>query len=149
MNKVYKNIYILFWGFIPIFFVYGFLNLEEYLGIDIHDTYFVFSVIYTALWQSLLFFMFGLTYYLFYNKNRYEPINSLSILHISLTLIGLSILFFMPEFQYKLPVENTTDMLENLRSSKNNESIKLYSALGVFIAQLLFLVNLLVVLFRK
>ena len=136
-------------GIYPHFFVYGFLSFEAYIGFDFYDTYFLISVIQVALWQSLLFFMFGLTYYLFYNRDKFKPENSLSILHILLTLIGLSILFFMPEFQYKLPIESAVDMQENLKGSKFNESIKFYSALAVFIAQLLFLVNLIVALFRK
>ena len=149
MNKILKNIHWLFWGFIPIFCVYAFLNFEEYIDVNIHDTFILVSIVQIVLWQSILFFMFGLAYYLFYKTDKFKPIDSLSISHMLLTLIGLSILFFMPEFQYKLPIESTFDLQKNLRDRKITEYIKFYSALAVFIAQFLFIANFFTALFRK
>ena len=153
LSNILKNIHWLFWGlalFTLIYGVYVHINLaDSALDINIHDTMFVISTAYILAFQSGVFFMFGLAYYLIYNKDKFNPLDSLSVLHILLTLIGLSVLFFMPDFQHKLPVESVIDMQENSRGFKMNEKIKMYSALGVFIAQLLFLVNLFVALFRK
>ena len=153
MNKILKNIHLLFWGFTLFFLIYGIyvhVKIEDSaLDFNIHDTMFVISAIYVIAFQALLFLIFGFAYYVFYNTDRYKPINLLSVVHIVLTIVGLSVLFFTPDFEYKLPVESTTDILENLKGSRNNNNIKAFSGLGVFIAQKLFLVNLFVAIFRK
>ncbi len=153
MNRILKNIHWVFWGLTIFSLIYGVYvhtkMADSALDISLHDTFFLISTVYIIAFQSLIFFMFGLAYYSFYNKDRYKPIDLLSIMHVVLTLIGLSFLFFIPEFEYKLPVESTADMYANSRGSKINSNIKTYSALGVFVGQLIFLVNLFVSIFRK
>lgn len=153
LNNILKNIHWLFLGlalFTLIYGVYVHINLaDSALDINIHDTMFVISTAYILAFQSGVFFMFGLTYYSFYKIDKYKPIDSLSILHIVLTIIGLGVIFFMPEFQHKLPVESTADMYANSKGLRFNYNVKAFSALGVFVAQILFLVNLFVALFRK
>lgn len=133
-----------------IYGVYVHLKMaDSALDVNIHDTMFVVSSVHVIAFEAVLFFMFGLAYYLFYNTDKYKPLDSLSVVHILLTIVGLGVLFFMPEFQYKLPVESTADILENLRSSKMNNNIKASSGIGVFVGQILFLINLFVAIFRK
>lgn len=153
MNKILKNIHWLFWGltlFSLIYGIYVYANLSDLaLDIFIDDTIFVISTAYTLAFQSVVFFMFGLAYYLFYNKERYKPIDSLSIIHIVLTVLGLGVLFFMAKFLNKMPWDSTGDIYETLRMNRIKSKIKEYSGLGVFVGQILFLLNLFVAIFRK
>jgi len=153
VNKILKNIHWLFWTlafFSLIYGVYVHINLADLaLDIFIDDTMLVISTAYVLAFQSGVFFMFGLAYYLFYNKEIYKPVDSLSIIHIVLTVFGLSILFFMSKFLNRMPLDSAGDIYETLRMNRVKSNIKEFSGLGVFGAQILFLVNLFVSIFRK
>ncbi len=153
MNKILKKVHWLFWGlalFSLIYGVYVYAKLTNLaLDIFIDDTIFVISTAYVLAFQSGIFFMFGLAYYLFYNKERYKPVDSLSIIHIVVTIVGLVVLFFMLEFLNKLPLDGAENIQETLSMNRMKSNIKEFSGFGVFVVQILFLINLFVAIFRK
>ncbi len=140
MDKILKDIHWLFWGFALVSLVYGIygrINMSQStLDFIIHDTYFIISSVHVLTFQSVLLFIVGFIYYIFYNSSRFKPVPILSVVHALLTLVGLSLLFFIP-------------MIKNRLSLVNMNEIVLVSAFGVLLTQILFLVNLFIAVLRK
>ena len=110
---------------------------------------FVISSLHVVVFFSLLFFVTGLCYHFSYKSDKYKAVDTLTIIHVALTFVGLGLIFFVPEYTYELPAESVIDMKENLRKSKLYDTIKIYSSMSVFIAQPTLLLNLIISIFRK
>ena len=149
MQKILKNIHLLFWGTIPIFLLYGFTQFDKLIDVNIHDTMFVFPVKYIAFVLSFLFFITGLGYYLSYQSGTFRPVNVLTMLHVVFITTGLLVLFLLPEYPYDLSVENATDIEENRKVTNRYEDMRFYSWMGILLAQLILLLNLTISIFRK
>lgn len=149
MSRILKHIHLLFWVCIPIFLLYTFFNSDAVIDINIHDTMFVIAIKHAMIFGSFVLFIIGLVYYLSYQSNKFRLFNSLTIFHALVTFVGLIILFLIPKFQYELPVDGTKDMLENLRKLQLNNVAMQYSVAGVVFAQLVFIINLTIGIFRR
>ncbi len=136
---------LLFWGLIPLILIYGFLNREEALDINIYDSYFIFQLYFVLIPLCLYLYLVGLGYYLSYHSNTFKPLNFLTITHVFLTVIGLLILFFVPQS----PSFYSNDLNANARYIMLYQNLRKFAVLGVVFAQIMFLINLTISIFRK
>jgi len=143
-NLLKKTPYI-FWGAIPFLIFYVFINSDKLIDINIKDTYFVMSIYMLIVPLILLLFSTGLAYYLAYYSENFEPVSSLTIIHVLITFSCLAILFFAPRGADIEP----SKMIENLENYRLYEDLFEYSVTGLIIAQVIFIINLVLSLFRR
>lgn len=93
--------------------------------------------------------MTGLGYYLAYYSEKFKPIGLLTIMHIILFFIGLIILIKSPIFEQIHPAKDGFDLKENLRIIRLNSNLKFYATWSFLTAQILFLMNLTISIFRR
>ena len=90
-----KKVAFLFWGLIPILLVYILFTFNDYIDINIQDTYVAFPKYLVVVLVILLFFTTGLGYYLAYYSEKFTPVKVLTIFHVILLFTGnASSLFF-------------------------------------------------------
>lgn len=144
MNKLLKNTHLLFWGFIPIFLLYGFLNYEKTIDINIHDTMFVVAAFHLMILISIIFFTIGFVYYRSYKKEKLKLNDSLTVLHIIVTIIGL-LLVLLFSFKSFSSVGWHTDVSKYMLY----ENYKLLTIFIIVVTQPIFLINFISGIFRK
>lgn len=88
MNNIIEKPHLIFLLAIPIILLFGILNGDNVLDINIHDTYFVFLYIHFALLISMLFGIIGFGYWIMQKMNR-KLSKWLNWTHIGLTFGGL------------------------------------------------------------
>ena len=145
MSKLIKKVPLLFWGLIPLILIYGFFNREEALDVNVYDSYFIFQLYFVLIPLCLYMYLVGLGYYLSYNSNKFKPLDFLTITHVFLTVIGLLILYFVPQF----PSFHSNDLNANVRNIMLYQNLRKFAVLGVVFAQIVFLINLTIGIFRK
>lgn len=136
MKRLLKNTHLLFWGFIPIFLLYGFLNYKEAIDINIHDTMFVIATLHFMVFISIIFFVIGFTYYNSYKKGKLKLNNSLTVLHTIITIAGL-LLVFIFSFKSFSQVGWHSDVSKYMLY----ENYKLLTIFIIVLVQLLFIFN--------
>ncbi|QCX39470.1 hypothetical protein FF125_13865 [Aureibaculum algae] len=145
MSKLIKKVPLLFWGLIPLILIYGFFNREEALDVNVYDSYFIFQLYFVLIPLCLYLYLVGLGYYLSYNSNKFKPLGFLTITHVILTVIGLLILFFVPQYTSF----HSNDLNANVRNIMLYQNLRKFAVLGVVFAQIVFLINLTIGIFRK
>ncbi len=139
MNWISKKTYLLFWFVIPYLLGVGLLFRNSAIDIQLHDTYLVLSILHIGIVQSIMCALFGLVYWRL-RERRLMP--WATVIHVLVTII----------FAVKL--------MGNLGPSARryaNIPVSGYSTWDIFIllaaiwglAQLLFLVNVVVGLVRE
>ncbi len=144
--KQLKKVSFLFWGSIPLLLLYGFVNFDEVVDINIHDTMFVVPQFFVLIPLMIIFFSTGIGYHLSYYSEKFKPLNVLTILHVLLIFIGLAILFTIPQFPENGYLRDGRYDFESLRAL---ERIRTYSIFGILLAQIIFLLNMVISLFRR
>ena len=144
-----KKIPFLFWGLIPLLLIYILFTHDKYIDINIHDTYFVLPQYFLVLLVILILFVTGLGYYLVYYSDKFKPVETLTIIHVVLFFMGLIILINSPIFEQIHPVKDGFELKDNLRRESLNSDLKFYATWSLLIAQVVFLINLTISLFRK
>ncbi|RPD98665.1 hypothetical protein EGM88_05605 [Aureibaculum marinum] len=149
MNRWISKVPFLFWGLIPLLLIYILFTYDKYTDINIHDTYFVLPQYFFVLLLIVILFVTGLGYYLAYYSEKFKPIGLLTIMHIILFFIGLIILIKSPIFEQIHPAKDGFDLKENLRIIRLNSNLKFYATWSFLTAQILFLMNLTISIFRR
>ncbi len=93
----------------------------------------------------LLLFSIGLAYYLVYYSEKFKPVSLLTIIHILITFSCLAILFFAPRSADIEP----SKVIYSLEKIRFYDDLYKYSVISLIIAQGLFVVNLILSLFRR
>lgn len=140
---------------ILVFFI-GLIGGDTTLDINIHDTYFVFTLFHFSVLISAILFFNSLIYLSLQKLNR-KPIRFLSILHVTFTGISLAILFF--SIYYYIPYITQNELTRNYYENYSNSifyGLSYYNITITFswIAFLIALVvifplNFIIALFRK
>ena len=81
---------------IPIIILFGILNRNEMLDINVHDTYFVFSQIDLTILISILFGIIGIGYWMMLKANR-KLSKWLNLIHITLTFGGILLIWILAQ----------------------------------------------------
>jgi len=142
MNSLFRNPFILFWGCIPVVLLFGLINKDENLYINIHDTYFVISHLHVAHLTALISGFIGLLYWLFYKWNKVLSL-LLNQIHVLLTVLGPFLIWIFLSFHRDIVPD--LNLQEIQFYSDFNQWIRLAALLILVIvvfAQLIFLINL-------
>jgi heme/copper-type cytochrome/quinol oxidase subunit 1 len=150
MNSFFKKvkIYYYFWIVSVLILMIGFSRSEETSDINIHDTYFVIASLHLAYLLSFSYFLLGLGYYLVEKVFKRNLVKSLSIIH-SLILIGSFIIYWLMLFYYQLKPKNEIFPLLDDGSYTMNSMIIYNSLLIIFVAQPIYVINIVIAFFRK
>ena len=142
MKPIYFNQpYQLFFGCIPLICLLATILPVKAVDIQFHDTYFVFALTHLAIPISILLAGIGTLYWLFRQK---EMIDGITLFHTVLTILPVLLLFIWVGFSSENAVSNDIE----------EETIGLYwlyliAILLFLLGQILFLVNLLIALFKE
>ena len=96
MNLISKKPHLIFLFSIPIIILFGILNRNEILDINVHDTYFVFSPIDLTILISILFGIIGIGYWIMLKANR-KLSKWLNLIHITLTFGGILLIWIFAQ----------------------------------------------------
>lgn len=145
MNWISEKAYVPFLVLISIILVIGFINRNETLDINVHDTYFVINNLHLTILLSILLGIIALGYFLS-GIFSIPLINWMTISHVLSTLLGILLIIIL--FKVQMNLEPKTGNIEFfLKYSKiiKRINIALFSILGLTIlSQLLFLINVII-----
>ncbi|HEA80925.1 MAG TPA: hypothetical protein ENI01_10740 [Maribacter sp.] len=133
------------WILIPVILLIGFLAPNETLDINIHDTYYVISLIHLAELVSILFGITGLGYWIILKLNR-KLINVLTLSHAIITIGGSAILLLTPTFFSHYSTETSFPKFDYL---VEQNMMNLLALLLIVLGLLFFIINILQSLFRR
>lgn len=145
-NKV--RIYHYFWIVSVLILMIGFSQSEEKLDVNIHDTYFVIASLHLAYLLSIGYFLLGLGYWLTGKVFKRNLLKSLTIIH-SVILIGSFIIYWLMFFYYQLKPKNEIFPLLDDGSFTTNIMIIYSCILIIFVAQPIYVINIVIACFRK
>ena len=142
MKPIYFNKpYQLFLASIPLVFLIVTLLPTKVIDLQIHNTYIVIVLIHLAIPISILLAGIGLLYWLFRHK---EMVDWMKLFHTFITIFPILLLLIWVGF----PSEDTeSNYIEGDRIVRN--WFYLTSILLFLLGQILFVINLLIALFKK
>jgi heme/copper-type cytochrome/quinol oxidase subunit 1 len=143
-NKI--KVYHLFWAVAIIVLLIGLILNDGTVDINVHDTYFVISYRIVSFALFLFYILNGLGYWSLIKILKRRPIKPLTIIH-SVILIGSFITYWIIIAYTKYSVKNDPLDLYNYQLQNIFSSVTAF--LIVFVAEPIYIVNLLVGLFRK
>ena len=136
-NKSYQ----LFWGNIPLIWLAVSLLPAEAIDIQVHDTYWVIAYYHLAIPITILLAGIGLLYWLFRKK---QLVQWMTIFHTLITMLPILVLFI----GYGFPSEDGVgDYIEGDAIGRSLFYLSLL--LSFILGQILFVLNLLIALFKK
>ena len=133
MNKLIEKPHLIFLLAIPIILLFGILNADNVLDINIHDTYFVILYIHFAILISILFGLMGIGYWIMQKSNR-KLSKWLNWTHIVLTFGGVLAVWILSNF-YR------TEIMEYEFNNNLNLIITLIILIMIF-GQFIFPINI-------
>jgi heme/copper-type cytochrome/quinol oxidase subunit 1 len=150
MNLKKIKVYHAFWIVAVLILIIGLLqnnDPEAFLDINFHDTYYVIRNLDCTIFLSSCYFLMGLGYWLLQKVFKKQLVKYLTIIH-SVVLIGSFVFYWMVIFYSKLFItENSFPFNNNYIST--NTTLLIEFLLIIFIAMPVYIVNLLIGLFRK
>lgn len=154
MNKISINlrkikIYNLFWLIGLVILMIGLVQnrIEDTtLDINIHDTYFVISHFYVALFLSLAYYLTGLGYWIVQKAMKRKLINVLTIIH-SVILNGSFLVYWLVIGYSKVFLETRFPLFDNYQLI--NETLLILSILILLVGQPIYIINLTIGIFKK
>jgi len=150
MNFKNIKVYNLFWIVATLILLIGLSGIndpDDVFDINVHDTYFVIHHFYAAVVMFLFYFLNGLGYWLIQKVYKKHLITCLTIIH-SIILIGSFIIYWLVIFYSKLiTLRIPFPLFDNYQLI--NLTLVIETVLIIFVAIPLFLINLLIGLFRK
>ena len=145
MNKLFEKPHLLFFISVPIILLIGFFYRDSAIDFNIHDTYFVISDLHLSSLISIIYGIIGIGYWVHLKTNR-KLIKSFVVLHIILT-IGGTITFFGISF---IPVNTFMDSDSSYFDAISRQDFILSMlVLLIFLAQGLYLVNLIIDIYKE
>jgi len=148
MNSFFKKvrIYHYFWIVSISILIIGFSRSEETFDINIHDTYFVIASIHLAYLLSISYLLLGLGYWLVVKILKRNLIKILTIIH-SAILLGSFIIYWIIIFYYQIRPKREFPLFDDY--DVINQTLLISFILIVFVAQPIYMINLLVSIFKK
>ncbi|MBZ4043769.1 cbb3-type cytochrome c oxidase subunit I [Flavobacterium hibisci] len=155
MNKTFINlrkkikIYNLFWLVALIILIIGLIqtsNEDTTFDINIHDTYFVIAHIYGALFLSLAYYLMGLGYWIVQKVMKRKLVRVLTIIHSA--ILNGSFLVYWLVIGYSRAFPNTSFPLFD-NSELINLTLVVLTVLILLIGQPIYIINLIIGIFRK
>ncbi len=145
MYKFPDKPYLIFWWMIPVIMGFGFLNYQNTVDINIHDTYYVTTCLYIAILISFLFAVIGLGYWAVWKLQR-RLFRRLSLIHVAFTIGGTVFLYILQFVSSGLPEE---DAFAHMRYISWIKTVSLLLIFGILLSQLSYLVNIVWALLHK
>ena len=140
MNLISKKPHLIFLFSIPIIILFGILNRNEILDINVHDTYFIFSPIDLTILISILFGIIGIGYWIMLKANR-KLSKWLNLIHITLTFGGILLIWILAQLFRESIMEYNFN---------NNLTFGIYLiALIAFFGQLIYPINIISGIIKK
>ena len=146
MKNFIKKPYKIFWGIIPLILIIGYFYKEESFDLNVHDTYFVIYNDYLSYLISKCFVLIGLFYFTIIKIGR-ELKNWMNLIHSFITIFGLLILKILVDIS-----QNSFFQSKSIYEKNDFDYIKfgiVILVLLIGIAQIIFIVNLIIALFNK
>ncbi len=141
MKKITQKPHFVFWILIPVLLLIGYIDSNETIAINIHDTYFVITMLNLGVLLSIMCGIIGFGYWVVIKLNR-RLVNWLTIIHLIITVISLCLILLIPFF---LPESN-----QGITSLYFDAQVTItLSALVAVCIQSLYLVNIIIALIRK
>ena len=131
----------LFWGSILLIWLAVFLLPAEAIDIQFHDTYLVIAYYHVAIFLTILLAGIGLLYWFFRKK---QLIQWMTIFHTLISMLPILVLFIWNGFPSE---DGVRDYIEGDAISRSIPYLILL--LGFIFGQILFILNLLIALFKK
>ena len=145
MKKLTQSPHLVFWILIPVLFLISYIDSNETIAINIHDTYFVITMLNLGVLLSIFCGIIGLGYWVVFNMKK-KPINWLTILHAMVTIIGFLTILLIPLLSPEL---NQNDPSLTLVYYFDTQVITTLSVLVVISIQLLYPINIIAALVKK
>ena len=140
MNLISKKPHLIFLFSIPIIILFGILNRNEILDINVHDTYFIFSPIDLTILISILFGIIGIGYWIMLKANI-KLSKWLNLIHITLTFGGILLIWILAQLFRESIMEYNFN---------NNLTFGIYLiALIAFFGQLIYPINIISGIIKK
>tara|TARA_R110002051_G_scaffold91370_2_gene160703 strand:- start:23409 stop:23840 length:432 start_codon:yes stop_codon:yes gene_type:complete len=141
MKKITQKPHFVFWILIPVLLLIGYIDSNETIAINIHDTYFVITMLNLGALLSIMCGIIGLGYWVIIKLNR-RLVNWLTIIHLIITVISLCLILLIPFF---LPESN-----QGITSLYFDAQVTItISAVVAVCIQSLYLINIITALIRK
>ena len=140
MSRITNKPHLIFWLSIPLIMLSGFVSSIENLDINIHDTYYIFSLTDLNILISVLFAIIGLGYWIMLKANR-KLSKWLNLIHITLTFGGILLIWILAQL-----------FRESLMEYDFNNNLTLAIHLITFIVvfgQIIYLINIVRGLIKK
>jgi len=150
MNLKKIKVYHLFWIVTVLIIIIGIVqnnNPKVFLDINIHDTYYVMSNFDSTIFISVCFFLMGTGYWIVQKLFKKKLVRFLTLIH-SIILIGSFFLYWIIFFyNRRTQIDSNFPLFDDFQSV----NIVLVSELFliVFIATPIYIINLLIGIFRK
>lgn len=125
---------------IPVILLIGFLNIDAYVNINVHDTYLVLRQLDVAVLISIVFGLIGLSYWMLRKVNR-RLSKRLNLIHMALTVGGILFIWILGQF-YRESIKDY-DFNDNL-----TVTIYVMALIAIF-GQLFFVINIIGGLLKK
>lgn len=145
MKKLNQSPHLVFWILIPVLLLIGYIDSNETIAINIHDTYFVITMPNLGALLSIVCGIIGLGYWIIFILKK-KLINLLTILHGIVTIIGFLTILLIPLLSPEL---NQNDPSLNLEHYFDTQVITTLSVLVVISIQLLYPINIIAALVKK
>lgn len=145
MKKITEAPHIAFWIIIPILLLIPFLNFDKTFEINIHDTYYVFDIIYIAIILSIFSGFIGLGYWVIF-KIKMQLINWLTLVHVIVTISGFLAIIIINLYTPELIQDDSSS---NFASFLGFRTISFYTISILIYTQLFYLFNIIISLFKK
>ncbi|MDX6189866.1 cbb3-type cytochrome c oxidase subunit I [Flavobacterium sp. Fl-318] len=101
MEYIQKNPYFIFLTLIVIFLAIGFLNAEETLDINIHDTYYVISYLHFAVLLSVIYTFLAILYFALI-KLKFPLIKWQISTHVIVSVGGLLLIWIFSQLKREM-----------------------------------------------
>lgn len=145
MKKLIQKPYLIFTLVIPIALLIGIIYGKDELDINVHDTYYVISYFHLSIIVSILFGILLLGYWLMDIANR-KLFKWINWFHIMITITSIIIIFSIPYLPNNTYSPYNSTILDDLKSPS---MLLLLAILFMVLAQLFFVINIIIGVFRK
>jgi heme/copper-type cytochrome/quinol oxidase subunit 1 len=145
MSNITNKPYLIFWLSIPLIMLSGIISSIDDLVFNVHDTYYVFSLLELNILVSILFGIIGLGYWMIIRINKRLSV-WMNLIHIVLTFGGILLIWILGQF-YRKP--ETETLLSDFEINNNLDHAIFIAVLIVISVQVFYLINISLGIIKK
>jgi heme/copper-type cytochrome/quinol oxidase subunit 1 len=141
MNIILEKAYIILWIIIPVILIFGLINSEKTIDVNIYDTYYVVNTFHFAIFLSTYFTILGLVYFGI-NYCSLELNKKFTNIHVIGSILSIAIIFIL-NFLYRTNLNQ--NVFEIINNEKFNNKVTLVIILFIccfIISQIVFIFNI-------